>query len=53
MTEMEEDCIGSPGPQWSVVLEGEEEEQQKYLCLSKHPVMKMYGRLQGILNLTT
>jgi len=46
MMGMVEDCIGSPGPQWSVVLEAE---QKKCLCLTKHPFMKMYGRLKPFL----
>jgi hypothetical protein len=31
------------------VLEGEEEEQKKYLSLTKHQVMKMYGRVKAFL----
>jgi len=45
---MKEDFIGSPGPQRSVVLQGEEE-QKEYLCLTKHPVMKTYGRHKALL----
>jgi hypothetical protein len=47
--EMEEDCIGSPGPHWSVELEWEEKEQKKYLCLTKYPVMKTYRRVKAFL----
>jgi hypothetical protein len=46
---MEEDCNGNLGLQWSAVLEGEGEEQQWYLCLTKHTVMKLYEKVKAFL----